>query len=287
MLCPSCRRQLERGASYCGSCGAPLNGAPAPLELVLDGGRAGAGGVGADDRARARVDARAAVGPVGVARRTRGSRPTPCWRTSGSSHGTWLDGVRVTGPLAAARRGEDPARRRRAARGAPARAGARPGGRCSCPRARRRSCRAIGGTQFGMRPRVRSGYALKRLDASEGRQRWVLEGHAHRDVPAALGQRRVGVRAASTARTRCVELVAMCEQRFGTTGSARLVRLLDRPRRARLPGGRRGRAAAGGGADVVVAAADQAAREDLHRARPADRGDLPGAAAGCSSRGRR
>ena len=35
MLCPSCRRQLERGASYCGSCGTPLNGAGAPLELVL------------------------------------------------------------------------------------------------------------------------------------------------------------------------------------------------------------------------------------------------------------
>ena len=27
VLCPSCRRQLERGASYCGSCGTPLNGA--------------------------------------------------------------------------------------------------------------------------------------------------------------------------------------------------------------------------------------------------------------------
>ena len=35
VLCPSCRRQLERGASYCGSCGTPLNGASAPLELVL------------------------------------------------------------------------------------------------------------------------------------------------------------------------------------------------------------------------------------------------------------
>ena len=35
MLCPSCRRQLERGASYCGSCGTPLHGAVSPLELVL------------------------------------------------------------------------------------------------------------------------------------------------------------------------------------------------------------------------------------------------------------
>ena len=30
-------------------------------------------------------------------------------------------------------------------------------------------------TQFGMKPRVRSGYALKRLDASEGSKRWVLK----------------------------------------------------------------------------------------------------------------
>ena len=30
-------------------------------------------------------------------------------------------------------------------------------------------------TQFGMRPRIRSGYALKRLEADEGRKRWVLK----------------------------------------------------------------------------------------------------------------
>ena len=34
---------------------------------------------------------------------------------------------------------------------------------------------AAAATQFGMKPRVRSGYALKRLDASEGTKRWVLK----------------------------------------------------------------------------------------------------------------
>ena len=38
MLCPDCRRQVTRGAAYCGSCGAPLGEAEAPLELVLAGG---------------------------------------------------------------------------------------------------------------------------------------------------------------------------------------------------------------------------------------------------------
>ena len=38
MLCPHCRRQVTRGGSFCGSCGAPLGAADAPLELVLAGG---------------------------------------------------------------------------------------------------------------------------------------------------------------------------------------------------------------------------------------------------------
>ena len=35
MLCTSCRRQLSRGADYCGTCGTPVAGAAPPLELVL------------------------------------------------------------------------------------------------------------------------------------------------------------------------------------------------------------------------------------------------------------
>ncbi len=38
MLCRECRRQVVRGAAFCGSCGAPLGDAGAPLELVLAGG---------------------------------------------------------------------------------------------------------------------------------------------------------------------------------------------------------------------------------------------------------
>ena len=55
MLCTSCRRQLSRGADYCGTCGAPVAGAAAPLELVLaDATRVPLVG-DADDRPRARA----------------------------------------------------------------------------------------------------------------------------------------------------------------------------------------------------------------------------------------
>ena len=70
----------------------------------------------------------------------------------------------------------------------------RPAARCWSRPARRRSCRRCAArrrtrtrptarrprsprsaTQFGMRPRVRSGWALKRLDASEGERRFILK----------------------------------------------------------------------------------------------------------------
>ena len=35
MLCPSCRRQLDRGGGFCLNCGMPRPGHVAPLELVL------------------------------------------------------------------------------------------------------------------------------------------------------------------------------------------------------------------------------------------------------------
>ena len=98
VLCPSCRRQLERGASYCGSCGTPLNGASAPLELVLADatrvpvvaemtiGRAPGRVAGARRpvglaRARADLRRRGARGrglqPRDVAGRRAGDRPAP------------------------------------------------------------------------------------------------------------------------------------------------------------------------------------------------------------------
>jgi putative peptide zinc metalloprotease protein len=81
-------------------------------------------------------------------------------------------------------------------------------------------------THFGVKPRVRSGYALKRLDASEGMRRWVLKdlntGSFLRlsDNDAALFEQLDGTMS-------LVELVGFAEQRFGASGPARLARLLS------------------------------------------------------------
>lgn len=222
MLCHSCRRQLERGASYCGSCGAPLNGAPAPLELVLDGGqrvpvvneliigRAPGSTVLLSDPSVSRTHARITADAV--------------LEDAGSSHGTWLDGVRVTGPLplrdgAKIRLGDAELRveRRREAAEAGRTMFVPAGGTAFLP--------SVGGTQFGMRPRVRSGYALKRLDASEGRQRWVLK-DTRNGTFLRLSDNDAWVFELLDGTRSLVELVALCEQRFGATGPPRLVRLL-------------------------------------------------------------
>jgi putative peptide zinc metalloprotease protein len=147
---------------------------------------------------------------------------------AGSSHGTWLDGVRLTGPSplrdgamirlgdaemrVERRRADDESRRTlyvHAADGVTA-----------------QTEQPASATQFGMRPKVRAGYALKRLDASEGRRRWVLRdlesGTFLRlsDNDAALCQLLDGTYS-------LVDLVTLTEQRFGPTGPARLVRLLS------------------------------------------------------------
>jgi putative peptide zinc metalloprotease protein len=75
-------------------------------------------------------------------------------------------------------------------------------------------------------PRVRSGYALKRLEASEGPRRWVLrELKANRflrmsDADAELFQLLDG-------RHSLAELVSEAQQRFDSTGPPRLARLLS------------------------------------------------------------
>src|SRR3712207_4240419 len=102
MLCPSCRRQLSRGTEFCTTCGAPRPGADvAPLELVLPEGtrvplvgemtigRAPGVTLQIEDptvsRLHARVDA--------------GNGQGPTIEDAGSSHGTFLDGTQVHGPV--------------------------------------------------------------------------------------------------------------------------------------------------------------------------------------------
>jgi putative peptide zinc metalloprotease protein len=151
---------------------------------------------------------------------------------AGSSHGTYLDGRRLTSPSplrdgAKIRLGDAELRveRRRDAAEAGRTIVVRAGASLVVP--------AVGpagvqgsATQFGMRPRVRSGYALKRLEATEGSKRWVLKDLATgsflrlSDNDAALFEQLDGSHS-------LVELVGDSEARFGARGPARLARLLS------------------------------------------------------------
>src|SRR4051794_35686530 len=184
MLCPHCRRQVPRGALFCPSCSTPLNGATAVYEIVLrdttrmsllEGitiGRGPANTVQFDgetvSRHHARITPDANGGP-------------PSLEDAGSSYGTWVDGRRVEGPLrlrdgSHIRVGDEEivVERRRG----PAEAGRT----IVVPVGESLVMPAVGKTPAlepaldarHDRPRLRSGYALKRLVAAEGPRRWVL-----------------------------------------------------------------------------------------------------------------
>jgi putative peptide zinc metalloprotease protein len=234
VLCPDCRRQVPRGAAFCGSCGAPVGGGDAPLELVLAGGervplvhdlvigRSPDSSLQLDDPSVSRTHAR--ISPD--------DGKGALIEDAGSSHGTFVDGTRVTGPIAL----RDGARirigdqeltveRRRTEAEAGRTIVVQPGASLVMGAVGATADASARATQFGMRPRVRSGYALKRLDAEEGQRRWVLrdlsrEGYLRlADKDAQLFELLDGTRSLA-------DLIGEAEQRFGATGSARLARLL-------------------------------------------------------------
>jgi putative peptide zinc metalloprotease protein len=222
---------VARGAAFCGCCGAPLGGAGAPLALVLAGGarlplvddvtigRGPAATLRLEDPSVSRLHAR--ISPAGNGGGAR-------IEDAGSSHGTFVDGARLTEPVALRdgariRIGDEEllVEQRREAAEAGRTIVVRPGASVVAT--------AVGvtgqPTQFGMRPRVRSGYALKRLDATEGARRWVLRDLTSNgylrlsDNDAQLFGLLDGTRS-------LVELVGEAERRFGASGAARLARLL-------------------------------------------------------------
>jgi len=233
MLCPSCRRQVNRGEPWCGACGATLDGADTPLELVLgDGthvvldrtlelGRAAENSVRLQDPSVSRSHARILVSAAG-----------PRLEDAGSSHGTFLDGRQITEPVALA----DGARirlgdvelgvRRRAPETAPnpnRTIVVKAGTSVLVPAVGQTAMRA--GTTVGLHPKVRRGWALKRLDVPEGKHRWVLRdlrgGRFLRfdDEDAALFQLIDGEHS-------LVDLIGEAERRWGPAGASRLARLL-------------------------------------------------------------
>jgi Zn-dependent protease len=211
-----------------------MPGHEAPLELVLGDrtrvpvvnemtiGRAPGSTLVLDDPTVSRLHARISDGNGGG---------VAVLEDAGSSHGTWVNGARITGPIELrdgikVRLGDQEVvvERRRETAEAGRTIVVRPGASLVVP--------AMGApgltsqaTQFGMRPRVRSGYALKRLEAAEGNRRWVLRDLRNdtflrlSDNDAQLFEQLDGTRS-------LVDLIGEAERRFGAVGPARLARLL-------------------------------------------------------------
>ena len=76
-----------------------------------------------------------------------------------------------------------------------------------------------------MKPRVRSGYALKRLDASEGSKRWVLK-DLNRNTFLRLSDNDAHLFELLDGTHSLSDLIGIAEQRFGSAGAPRLARLL-------------------------------------------------------------
>jgi putative peptide zinc metalloprotease protein len=233
VLCTSCRRQLSPGADYCGTCGTPVAGAAAPLELVLADetrvplvgdvtiGRAPGSTVVLSDPSVSREHAR--ISP--------GNGAGASIEDAGSSAGTLVDGVAITSAtlLKDGNRlqiGGQTLRveRRRDTAEAGRTIVVKPGASLVVP-ALGPSGVAASATQFGMKPRVRSGYALKRLDASEGSKRWVLK-DLNRNTFLRLSDNDAQLFELLDGRHSLSDLIGIAEQRHGPAGAPRLARLL-------------------------------------------------------------
>src|SRR5258705_4331196 len=182
MLCPNCHRQIERGSTFCPSCGTSLTGAAGVFELVLrDGtrvpvldemtiGRAPGNTLPLDDPSVSRHHARITSGDPTRA---------PRLEDAGSSHGTWLDGqlVEGTGSLGDGSRitlGDEVLRveRKRGASEAGDTIVVPPGDSLILPASGAEAVLAPATSNVAERPRRRSGYALKRLHTGGGARRW-------------------------------------------------------------------------------------------------------------------
>jgi putative peptide zinc metalloprotease protein len=237
VLCGVCRRQVGRGATYCSSCGAPVKGkgaaAPDALELVLhDGtrvpiaqnvtiGRAPDNLIQLEYPTVSRHHARILVdgGPPEI-------------EDVGSSAGTFINGRRLKGKTRlgaglSIRVGDMEMRveRRREEADAGKTIVIRPGATVLLQAAGQAQVDNTA-TQFGFKPRVRSGWALKRLEASEGEKRNVLKdlrGNQYvrmADDEAALFQLLDGKHS-------LVEIMSEAERRYGPQGAGKVAGLLS------------------------------------------------------------
>ena len=136
---------------------------------------------------------------------------------AGSSHGTWVDGSRVGGPVAlhdgaVIRLGDQELVVERRRRDSEA------GLTIVVPH-------STGPVDAAGGPQLRSGYALKRLDASERPHRWVLR-DLRSDKFLRLSDEDGRLLDLLDGRRSVLELMGVAEERFGAEAGARMIRLL-------------------------------------------------------------
>ena len=235
MLCRSCHRRAAATA-FCRHCGAPVEGSNGALELVLADrtrvplvhdmtiGRARDSTLQLDDPAVSRRQASISVGRDGDG--------GVALEDAGSSYGTFLDGRRLEGPAplrdgSMIRMGNQElvVERRRDEAEAGRTVVVLPGESLVVPATGAGASVAPASGRFGSHPKVRSGYALKRLEASEGDRRWVLR-DLESDRFLRMSDADARLFELLDGRRSLAEFVREAEQRDGAEGPARLARLL-------------------------------------------------------------
>jgi putative peptide zinc metalloprotease protein len=232
MLCTVCHRQVPRTDARCRSCGTPRDGA-VHLDLVLPGGervpldrplaigRAPASDLVLDDPSVSRAHAEIVVDEDGA-----------MLQDVGSSYGTFVDGRQLSAPLALSDgmhielgdcRLEVSERVDRAAAG---RTVSVPVGMSLIveqPSVRRARLRG----QQNRKPKLRSGWSLKRLEESEavGGARFVLKDHRS-SVMVRLGTEEAEMAQLLDGDHDLVSLLGEAAARWGADGPAHLARLL-------------------------------------------------------------
>jgi putative peptide zinc metalloprotease protein len=219
------RRAADRFAVLMlGKGGDPLESTGGPLELVLADrtrvalvhdmtiGRAPGSTLQLDDPAVSRRQARISVAGGEV-----------LLEDAGSSYGTWLDGRRLDGrePLRDGSRirvgNQELVVERHRDDGEAGRTVVVPA---------EDSLAAPATGSFGTHPKVRSGYALKRLEASEGERRWILR-DLESDRFLRMSDADAELFELLDGRHSLADLVREAEQRNAEAGPARLARLLS------------------------------------------------------------
>ena len=229
MLCRSCRRQVARGALFCGRCGAPqARGVRAPLDLLIGEtrvpltqtitlGRAETNDVTLADPTVSRVHARVLV-----------TASDTSIEDAGSSHGTLLDDRPLRGRAqlsegSVVRLGDTVLRVERHPDELDA-------GRTVMLDAVGVELTAAGAVRdrvphVSSRPRLTPGCALKQLEEDEGDQRWVLRDEAGAKY-LRMGDAEASLVQVLAADASLEDLLAASERDQGAAGPPRLARLL-------------------------------------------------------------